>query len=187
MFANPSRQRQRAVRTLGQRERATVAKVATPKPICESSCQRAGTGMDVAVRALILKALRGVSNTALMDGFFQDRYANFSEYAAAVGELWGDDAAHELRTAVAQAAIYQPTLVSIPTARQRKEMVAEATLLHVPEPDFRLGVSDVRHIVAHPVRTAKRISAICKRHGLPWEFTVDEGFRWVGDQDVQTI
>ena len=136
---------------------------------------------DAAVRALILKALRGVSKTALIDGFFQDRYANFVEYAAAVGELWADDAAHELRTAVAQAAIYQPTLVSIPTARQRKEMIAEATLLHMPEPDFRLAASEVRGIVAHPVRTAKRISAICRRHGLPWEFTVDEGFRWVGD------
>ena len=87
-----------------------------------------------------------------------------------------------MRTAVAQAAIYQPMLVSIPTARQRKDMISEAILLHMPEPDFRLAVSNARRVAAHPARTARRISAICNRHGLPWEFTDSEGFRRTGHE-----
>jgi hypothetical protein len=31
-----------------------------------------------------------------------------------------------------------------------------------------------------------RITAICKRRGIPWEFTASEGFGWVGDADVET-
>ena len=133
--------------------------------------------MDKAARTSILRALRGVSKTDVIAGFYRNRYANFDEYALAVGESWGAAAARELRAAVAQASIYQPILVSIPTARQKEELVCEAVLLHMPEPDFRLSVSEACRGAANQARTAKRISTICKRRGLSWEFTVEQGFR----------
>jgi hypothetical protein len=152
-----------------------------PNPILDAASQRPVTEIDTAARVLILRTLKGVSNTALRDGFFRNRYSNFDDYAAAVREVWGDGPTHEMRIAWAQAAKYQAIVVSAPTARQREEMTSEAMLLHMPEPDFRVAVSNVSSIVAHPDRTAKRISAICRTRGVPWEFTVSRGFRWVGD------
>ena len=40
-----------------------------PRPISETASEHAATGMDTAVRSQILKALRGVSNAELIDGF----------------------------------------------------------------------------------------------------------------------
>jgi len=151
-----------------------------PYPIPDDTPGRAASSMDTAARGAILKTLRGVSKSALVDGFLSDRYDGLDEYAAHVRERWGDAAAQQLRGAVAQAAIYQPILVRIPTEREREEMVGEAVLLHMPESEFRLCVSRVSGTVAHPARTAKRISAICRRLRLPWEFTVNEGFRRLG-------
>ena len=156
-------------------------------PILNIASPRAATGIDETVRALILKMLKGVSSAALRDSFFRGRYANFDDYAAAVSELWGDGPAHEMRAAMAQAANYQPIVVSVPTARQKEEMISEAMLLHMPEPDFRAAVSEVSSVVSYADRTAERISGICKAHGIPWEFTASGGFRWAGGERIEDL
>ena len=161
--------------------------MSAPNPILDTTSQRAATGMDKDARALILKTLRGMSKTAVAHGFFRDRYADFDDYAAAVGEAWGESPAREMKIAVAQAANYQAIVVSVPNQRQKREIISEAMLLHMPEPDFRLSVYEASQLVAHPERTAHRISSICKKRGIPWEFTVSEGFRWVGGEEVQDL
>lgn len=156
--------------------------MATPKPIRGRDGSRQPTvAIDERVRALILKALRGLSMNEVVEGFYRGRYPDFERYASAVAETDGDAAARQLRSAVAQAAIFQPMLVGVPTVRQKQELISEAVLLHMPGPDFRLAVFQAIGRCAHPAHAAKRISAICKNAGLPWEFTLEEGFRPAGE------
>jgi hypothetical protein len=145
--------------------------------------RRTASGIGAATRALILKALRGVSTAAVANAFIRGRYGDFDTYVAVVREQWGDEPAREMTAAVSQAAHFQPILVAVPTEHEREEMTCEAILLHMPEPDFRLAVHEACQFVAHPDRAAKRVSAICDTRGIAWRFTAREGFRRIRDTE----
>ncbi len=151
----------------------------------DTASQRPATGMDKAARQLILNTLEGCSERAVMYGFLQDSYANFEDYTVAVREVWGDAPADRMTNAVARAANEQPTVVAFGDTQRAEERVANALLLHMPEPDYRLAVFQAvsqQSLAASPV---ERITSICRKRGIPWEFTASEGFRWIGDAEVE--
>jgi hypothetical protein len=145
--------------------------------------RRSASGIDAVTRALILKALRGVSAAAAANAFIRSRYGDFDAYAEVVREQWGDERASEMNVAVSQAAHFQPIVVAVPTEHEREELTSEALLLSMPEPDFRLAVHEACQFVAHPDRAAKRIAAICDTRGIAWRFSAREGFRRIRDTE----
>jgi hypothetical protein len=91
--------------------------------------------------------------------------------------VWGSEAALEMTRAMSQAAHFQPIAIAVPTEREREELICEAALLHMPEADFRMAIHEASQFASNPAHTARRISAICNKRGLAWEFALDEGFR----------
>jgi hypothetical protein len=141
--------------------------------------------MDTAARQLILNTLEGASNRSITYAFLQDRYADFADYTVAVREVWGDSPADRMSNAVARAVNEQPTVVAFGDTQRAEERVANAVLLAMPEPDFRMAVLEVvrgHRLASDPVA---RITSICRKRGIPWEFTSSEGFRWIGDAEVE--
>jgi hypothetical protein len=144
-------------------------------PMLDTASQRPATGMDKAARRLILNTLGGTANRFVTYGFSQGRYADFEDYISAIGQVWGDASADRMHNAVA-----------FGVTQRSDDRVATAILLSMPEPDFRLAVFEaVRQnvLASDPVSC---ITSICKKRGIPWEFTATEGFRWTGDADVET-
>jgi hypothetical protein len=155
-------------------------------PMLDTASQRPETGMDPAARQLILHTLSDCSNRYVLHGFLEDNYPNFDDYIRAVREVWGDALADRMYNAGDRAANEPITVVSGASINRREENVAEAMLIHMPEPDFRLAVYEAYErgqLTADPIT---RITNICKKRGIPWEFTTSEGFRWVGDAEVET-
>lgn len=155
-------------------------------PVLDTASQRPATGMDTAARQLILNTLEGSSNRGVLHGFLEDNYPTYEDYLRAVREVWGDAPADQMSNAAARAANEQPTVIAFGDTQRAEERVASAMLLHMPEPDFRLAVSETVErgkLASSPVA---RITSICKKRGIPWEFTASEGFRWIGDEEVAT-
>jgi hypothetical protein len=156
-------------------------------PMRDTASQRPATGMDAAARKLILNTLDGTSNRSVAFGFLHDSYADYEDYIAAVRQVWGADAAAEVENAGARAANEGSRLVvAVGDSQRQEERVATAILVTMPEPDFRLAVFEVvqqQQIASDPVA---RITNICRKRGIPWEFTVSEGFRWVGDAEIES-
>jgi hypothetical protein len=139
--------------------------------------------MDRGARRLILDALRGVAMCDMVQVFFGGQYADFGDYTSAVRQVWGDASADRMHEAVRQAATQRPW-TSIELAHQ-EEAIEEAKLLYMPEPDFRLAV--LLAVRAYGPDPSARINVICKRRGIPWEFSVQHGFRWTGDEQVEAL
>jgi hypothetical protein len=155
-------------------------------PMLDTASQRPATGMDKAARQLILNTLGGSSDRSVLYGFMEDRYADYEDYFAAVRQVWGDALADRMYEAGARATEEQPTVAAVGDTQRAEERVANAMLLHMPEPDFRSAVFEAsKHhkLASDPV---SRVTSICKKRGIPWEFTATEGFRWTGDADVET-
>jgi hypothetical protein len=153
-------------------------------PMLDTASQRPATGMDVPARKLILKTLESCSNQDALYGFWGDDYANFDDYTRAVREVWLDAPADRLINAVKRAAGEQPAAVSVGAVRQGEEAVTEAALLHMPEPDFRVAV--FKAFSKDKLNsTVTRITSICRKRGIPWEFNRSDGFRWIGDEHVE--
>ncbi len=153
----------------------------------DTASQRPATGMDEAARQLILNTLEGCPERAVMHGFLQDSYADVGDYVNAVRQVWGDDAGDEVGYALVQAANEQPTIVAYGDAQRADERGANALMLHMPEPDFRLAVHKAvqeRDLAVNPV---DRINTVCQRRGIPWEFTAADGFAWIGDAEVEEL
>jgi hypothetical protein len=141
--------------------------------------------MDVAARKLILNTLEDHSNQKTLYGFWGDDYANFDDYTSAVRDVWGDAPADRLTNAVKRAADEQPAAASAGAVRRGEEAVTEAALLYMPEPDFRLAV--FKAFSRDKLNsTVTRITSICRKRGIPWEFNGSDGFRWVGDTQVES-
>lgn len=156
-----------------------------PNPMTDTASQRPATGMDKAARALILNTLEDISSRSVTFGLLQDSYADYEDYIIAVRQVWGDAPADRIYNAVARAANEQPSVVAFGDTQRNEERVATTLLLSMPEPDFRLAIFEAirQHVLASdPV---SRITSICKKRGIPWEFTTSEGFRWIGDADVE--
>jgi hypothetical protein len=151
----------------------------------DTASQRPATGMDVAARKLILNTLEGCSNQDTLYGLWEDGYANFDDYTSAVRDVWGDSPADRLTNAVRRAADEQPAAVSTGAVRRGEEAVTEAALLYMPEPDFRVAVFQA-FTRSRLNTTVTRITDICRKRGIPWEFNGSDGFRWVGDELVES-
>jgi hypothetical protein len=141
--------------------------------------------MDKGARGLILGTLQGASNTAVLDGLFRDRFSDVADYLLAVEGLWGKEAVQAIRTEVHSVSAVAPMVVSAGEVHRREEAIAEAMLVSMPEADFRSAVFRARVRLANPAETETRIASICKARGIPWEFTLKDGFQWVGDTEVE--
>jgi hypothetical protein len=155
-------------------------------PMLDTATQRPATGMDRDARQLILHTLEGAPERAVLNGFLTDRYANVDDYSRGVREVWGDAPADRMNSALTRAINEQSTIVAFGDTQRAEERAANAVLLYMPEPDFRGAVFEAvrqQRLAASPV---ERITSICRRRGIPWEFTASEGFRWIGDAEVET-
>jgi hypothetical protein len=159
----------------------------SPNPFLDTASKRPTTGMDTGARQLILNTLDGCSNRAVTYWFLEDDYADFNDYTVAVRQVWGDAPADRMSNAVARAVNESPRAVSVVSMNDHEEGIAGAMLLYMPDPDFRLAVSDA--VRQHPLTSdpAGRITSICKKRGISWEFTASEGFGWMGDAEVETL
>lgn len=153
----------------------------------DTASQRPATGMSAGARQLILNTLEGCPERAIVYGFLRDSYANVDDYLTGVREVWGDDADDDASYAVAVTTNEQSTIPSLGNVHRREEAVANALLQHMPEADFRLAIHRAvqeHTLAANPV---ERIKNICKRRGIPWEFTAADGFTWTGDAEVEEL
>ena len=152
----------------------------------DTASQRPATGMDTSARKLILKALDGISRSAVLNGFMRDRYPDFDDYTRAVRAVWGDGSADRITNALSRAANEQPELIlAAPEQRHAENLAANAVLLQMPEPDFRVAVFDGFSQTPGAITPVERINKICKQRGIPWEFISTEGFTWTGDAEVE--
>jgi HEPN domain-containing protein len=143
--------------------------------------------MDEGARQLILDTLEGCPERAVLQGFLRDAYPDLEDYVKALREVWGEDAAEEVGYAVTVRLNEQSTIPSFGDAYRGEENVANAALLHVPEPDFRLAVHKAVQEQTLAINPLERINAICGRRGIPWEFTAADGFTWIGDAEVEEL
>lgn len=153
-----------------------------PDLFLDTASQRPGPGLDAGARRLILGVL-GVPLEDVVNLFFQDRYAGFDDYCRAVAEVWGPEDGARLVSALHNARDRDAMRISM--AQRGTEAMAEAMFQLMPEPDFRLAVDLAYQDSGRSNRKAQRITQICRARGAPWQFDDQEGFVWVGDQEVQ--
>ncbi len=151
----------------------------------DTATQRPATGMDGDARQLILNTLEGSSERAVVAGLLRDSYAGLTDYLTAVRQVWGDEAADDVGYAVVVAQNRQSTIPSFGEPHRANEAIANALLLHMPEPDFRSSVFRAVQELRLAASPVERITSICRKRGIPWEFTANEGFRWIGDAEVE--
>jgi hypothetical protein len=156
-------------------------------PTLDTASQRLATGMDEAARQLILNALVGCGERIVFEGFLRDSYADLRDYASALEQVWGAEMAENVRFVATVTANEQSTIPSFSDPYRAENAVANAVLLHMPEPDFRLAVFQAVHDQRFAASPAERITSICKRRGIPWEFTESDGFVWTGDAEVEEL
>jgi len=161
--------------------------MAAPDPLLDTASQRPPTGMDEGARHLILKALAWTNSTGVMGAFFDDRcYADENDYLVAVERVWGPERVHVLRIKATAAADSIGTPSSPREHDVAEAAVCEAVLLHMPEPDFRSAVFIAARGAAKTAQVAPRINHIRRMRGMPWVFSPDKGFCWVGDEEVES-
>jgi GNAT superfamily N-acetyltransferase len=149
----------------------------------DTASQRSPTGLDESVRNLILRVL-GANPAWIVDALFEDAYIDYEDYVRAVSEVWGSELGARIYQAVSDAQFRDE--MRLGRRANVAEEQARALVLLIPEPDFRIAV--LKHIKRRPVGFAEeeRINQICRARGVPWSFTVVDGFAWVGDQEVET-
>lgn len=156
-----------------------------PNPMLDTASQLPATGMDKAARDLILKALEGTPNRLVLNDYMRDRFPDIDDYTRAVRTVWGDGPADKLSNAVSQVLNEHSTVFTPLEQRLAEDYAADAVLLRMPEPDFRLAIFDAFTRNQLSETPLERINRICKQRGIPWEFTSTEGFIWTGDAEVE--
>lgn len=159
-----------------------------PDPLADTAAQRPPTGLDEGARELILRIVGG---TAGLDGqkvvgaFFMDRYGGFDDYFAAVESVWGESVSYRLRQAASQAAAEADIGFELMSRREPDAAAARALLLRMPEPDFRLAVTDALRYANRMEDAAERITQVCRNRGAPWAFSPTDGFEYTGEENVE--
>lgn len=157
------------------------------KPIADlfldTASQRSPTGLDESVRNLILGVLNA-NPTWIVDALFEDAYNDYEDYVRAVSEVWGSEFGTRIYRAVSDAQFRDEMYLG--KRANVAEAQARSLVLLIPEPDFRIAV--FKQVKRRPAGFAEedRINQICRARGIPWTFTVVDGFEWVGDQEVET-
>lgn len=150
--------------------------------------QRAATGLDEGARGLIIQVVVGVADLdceRIVNWFFRDRFGGASDYLAAVEEVWDEEAAYRLGEAINRAHESAQAAFNFGEITDPSEAAAQALLLNAPEPDFRLAIEDALVAALKVGASAERITAICRRRGVPWAFNHLHGFEYVGDETVE--
>jgi hypothetical protein len=156
-----------------------------PNPYLDTAAQRKPTGrMDKNVRALILSTMQGASNTAILGDWWRDEFTDVNDYLNHVADVWEPEAAAAIVSEVTAVGSL-PSAMAASDVRRHDEAIAEAILVAMPEADFRSAVFKARIRFAMPAEAEDRIAAICKSRGIPWTFTIENGFQWVGDSEVE--
>jgi hypothetical protein len=161
----------------------------TPDPFLDTASQRQATGMDTGARKLMLNVIANVADPSLtvVHYPFDGRFADVGDYLDAVEEVWGHEVAQHLREVVADAtsAAISKFLTLTPSADRRVENEVTRELLHMPEPDFRQALWKTGQGTLKAGALAPRLNEVCRNRGIQWEFDSDEGFRWIGDNEVE--
>jgi hypothetical protein len=158
-----------------------------PDPMLDTASQRPPTGLNAAARRLIMQVVDWPA-ADMLSWLFMDRHAGIADYVETVGEVWGSGAATNCKRVVDDA-MADPVL-AITAAGHQREGAAEALLLAMPEPDFRLAIHEsltraaFNDPGAHGASEA-RITRICKSRGAPWAYTLRGGFEYVGDEEIE--
>jgi hypothetical protein len=161
-------------------------------PHADTATQRPATGLDEGARRLILQVLAetvGGGPGEVLTALYRDRYGDISDYLGAVDRVWGAGASYGIAnsvTAIQREMQFGPTRVSPDIA------IPGAVLVHAPEPDFRLAVTERlregtrgRRRVEAIATIAERITRICRTRGAPWVVSASGEFMYVGDEEVE--
>jgi len=154
----------------------------------DTAAQRAATGLDEGARKLVLQVVMGqarIGPKEVVALFFRDRFGGPDDYLEAVGNVWGEAEGFRLRQIVAGAHTDAEMAISFGERRDPREAASLALLLHSPEPDFRLAISEALRAANAMEAAAERITAICRNRGAPWAFDHPDGFEYVGDEEIE--
>lgn len=161
-----------------------------PDPFLDTASQRQATGLDVGARKMILNVIANVADPSLtMYYLLEGQFGDVDDYLDTVEEVWGFDVAQHLRDVRAEATSTASSqfLTLTPSADRRVEnVVSRELLLHIPEPDFRVAAWKTARGTLKAGALADRLNEVCRNRAIPWEFDSEEGFRWIGDQVVET-
>jgi hypothetical protein len=170
--------------------RQRIDDVTSPDPFYDTGSQRGATGMNVGARKLVVNVMASTADPSLIVHYlFAGQFADLDDYLDAVEEVWGYAAAQSLREVVADArsaAASNHLTLSSSAGRLVENAVMKELLLHMPEPDFRKAVSEAARKTLKAGVLAPKLTEACRNRGIPWEFDSDEGFRWIGDRDVES-
>jgi hypothetical protein len=158
-----------------------------PDAMIDTAAQRAATGLDEGARKLLLGVVReaGLGPKEIVAVFFRDRFGGPEDYLDGVGNVWGEAEGFRLRQAVGGAQTDAEMAIGFGERRNPQNAASLALLLHCPEPDFRLAISEALRAAQRMEEAAERISRICRDRGAPWAFAAPAGFEYVGDEDVE--
>ncbi len=163
----------------------------TPDPFLDTASQRQATGFDMGARKLMLNVIAGVADpsSTVHDYFFDGRFGDLDDYLQAVDEVWGSSVAGELRLTVSVASADAEEKYRAMNFRGAdravENVVAQQLLLKVPEPDFRQAIWKTAQRSLNAEALAPSLNEVCRNRGIPWEFDPNEGFRWIGDREVE--
>jgi hypothetical protein len=154
----------------------------------DTSQQPTATGLDEGVRKLLLGVVgeaAGLGAKEIVALFFRDRFGGPDDYFEAVGNVWSEAEGFRLRQVVGGAHTDAEMAIGFGERRDPRDAASRALLLHAPEPDFRLAVSEALRAASRMEDAAERITAICSNRGAPWAFAHPDGFEYVGDEEVE--
>jgi len=156
----------------------------------DTAAQRAATGLDRGARGLVIRVVAdvaGIGPEQTLSAFFYDRFGGLDDYFRGVSEVWSEAEGFRLDQVVNEAGTNAEFGFTIGRPKPNANFVrAHTLLLHMPEPDFRLAISEALRAVNRMEDAAARITEICKNRGTPWAFAHPDGFEYVGDQQVET-
>lgn len=160
-----------------------------PDPTLDTATQRPATGLDRGARELILRVVHedaGLAAVGVVDRFFRDQYGGYDDYFDALESVWGEDMMAPVRDVVYTAHGRAASEGSFGNFDADPDRAAADALLHaMPEPDFRAAVTEAVRTLRQPEEPAARIDRICSARGGPWTFSYQDGFEFVGDEEVE--
>jgi hypothetical protein len=155
----------------------------------DTAAQRAATGLDRGARGLVIRVVADVASIGpeeTVSAFFYDRFGGLDDYFRGVSEVWGEAEGFRLDQVVNEAAANVEFSFTMGRPKPEANFVrAHTLLLQMPEPDFRLAITEALRAVNRMEDAAARITGICRNRGAPWAFSHPNGFEYVGDEKIE--